>query len=149
MQTNETIQQILASYHEVLQSPVNWGEIDAFGHLNNIYFFRYFENCRIGIYERLGFISQGMLKGVGPIVAESKCRYKAPVTYPDTLHVGAKIVEIGEDRFKIEHIIVSEKLARTAAVGETVIVSYDYEKRRKTPMPQVWRDKLTAMMNPG
>jgi acyl-CoA thioester hydrolase len=149
MPKNENIDEILASCHEVISAPVVWGEMDAFGHLNNIYFFRYFENCRISFFDKMGFTKFGTLSRIGPILAETSCRYKAPIAFPDTLRIGGKVVEIGRDRFKMELLLVSEKLQRTAAVGEALVVCYDYEEGHKIDMPQEWAGKLSTLLNPA
>ena len=37
----------LAGYPVRIEVPVAWGEMDAFGHVNNVVYFRYFESARI------------------------------------------------------------------------------------------------------
>ena len=37
----------VADYPVVIEIPVAWGEMDAYGHVNNIVYFRYFESARI------------------------------------------------------------------------------------------------------
>ena len=70
--------------------PVAWGEMDAFGHVNNVVFFRYFETVRIAYFERLlgsGFSSPDFM----PILANTECSYKRPVVFPDTLQAEAAV----------------------------------------------------------
>ncbi|MCZ6911333.1 MAG: acyl-CoA thioesterase, partial [Proteobacteria bacterium] len=38
---------VLDDYPVVIELPVVWGEMDAFDHVNNIIYFRYFESARI------------------------------------------------------------------------------------------------------
>ena len=35
--------------------PIAWGEMDAFGHLNNVHYFRYIEDARIAFLDALNF----------------------------------------------------------------------------------------------
>lgn len=128
--------------HTVVVIPLAWGEMDAFQHLNNIIYFRYFETARIAFFEKMKMTKRGLPQGVGPILASTSCRFKAPLAYPDTLYVGVRILEIGADRFKLEHLVVSEKLQKVAAVGEVVVVSYDYSAQAKTDLPESWRRRL-------
>ena len=37
----------------VIEVPVLWGEMDALQHVNNIVYFRYFENARMAYFEKL------------------------------------------------------------------------------------------------
>jgi acyl-CoA thioester hydrolase len=149
-----SVEQILASCALVLERPVTWGAMDAYQHVNNTVYFRYFEDARIAYFERADMLGPGGRGSgpdtggdagapvIGPILAETWCRFKAPLYYPDTVHVGTRITEIGEDRFTMEYVVASARLARVAALGGGIIVSYDYAARRKAPMPRAWREVL-------
>ena len=39
----------LAGWPVIVEIPVQWGELDAYGHVNNTVFFRWFESARIHI----------------------------------------------------------------------------------------------------
>jgi len=132
----------LRDYTALARIPMHWGEMDAFGHLNNAMYFRYFESSRILFFEERGFTRDGLPGGIGPILASASCRFKAPLRHPDTLISASRAIEIGTDRFTIEHVIFSEKLGRIAALGEVVVVSYDYGKGKKVPLPAEWRELL-------
>ncbi len=128
--------ELLASYPVVIQIPVAWGEMDAFGHVNNVVYFRYFESARIAYFRQLGlkqFLDQS---AVGPILASIQCRFKFPLTFPDTLAVAARVTDIGADRFTMNHRIVSERHNRIAAEGDGVIVAYDYQLGQKASVPE-------------
>ena len=73
--------------------------------------------------------------GIGPILASIQCRYKFPLTYPDTVRVGVRVGEVGVDRFTMLFRIVSTRHRRIAAEGDSVIVSYDYRLGTKVPLP--------------
>jgi acyl-CoA thioester hydrolase len=129
----------LAGYPVVVELPVAWGDMDYFRHVNNIVFFRYFESARIEYLERIGFREIGEGQPVGPILASTDCRFRRPVTWPDTVAVGARVTEVGEDRFSMEYRLVSRKLGAVAAEGGGLLVSYDYEAQRKVPLPDAVR----------
>ncbi|MFQ6117581.1 MAG: acyl-CoA thioesterase [Candidatus Bipolaricaulia bacterium] len=135
----------LEDFPVVIELPVAWGEMDAFGHVNNIVYFRYFESARIAYFERIGFTEHMAQTGVGPILAATKCTFRKALTYPDTVSVGARITEVGEDRFTMLYRIVSQKLERVAAEGEGLIVSYDYRANRKAPLPAGVRGRIEAL----
>ncbi len=135
---------LLEGYEHALSIPVAWGDMDAYRHVNNVSYFRYQQSGRIAYFEKLGFVDEGRAKAlqIRPILASTGCRFKAPMTYPDTAHVGIRIERIGEDRFVIHHAVASEKLGRIAAEGESVVVSYDYDRLEKVPLPEEWRKRL-------
>jgi acyl-CoA thioester hydrolase len=80
----------------------------------------------------------------GLILAGVSCRYKAPVTYPDTLSVGARVSALGEDRLLMEHAAFSHKLGRSAAEGDAIVVSYDYAAGRRTFLRADLREAILA-----
>jgi acyl-CoA thioester hydrolase len=77
---------------------------------------------------------------VGPILADSYCKFIAPVTFPDRLRIGVRVNEISPrgDRFQMEYLIESERLGRPVAVGTTVVVSLNYETGAKCDLPEKW-----------
>jgi acyl-CoA thioester hydrolase len=135
----------LADYPIVLDIPVAWGEMDALRHVNNIVYFRYFESARIAYFERLGFWAYMNQTGIGPILASIQCKFKMPLTYPDTVSVGTRIPRIEQDRFVMEYQAVSHKSHTVAAEGEGVIVSYNYRENKKTLLPEELKQRILAL----
>lgn len=78
----------------VIETPLAWGQMDAFRHLNNTAYFRFFESARIAYFEKLDLLEFMEATGVGPILAATNCRFKIPLTYPDTVSIGSRVSEI-------------------------------------------------------
>jgi acyl-CoA thioester hydrolase len=136
---------LLAVFPVTVDLPVAWGDMDYFRHVNNIVFFRYFESARIEYLERIGFRELAEGRSVGPILASTACRFRRPVTWPDTVAVGARVTEVGEDRFAMEYRLVSRKLGEVAAEGTGVLVSFDYDAQRKVPLPEGVRAAIVEL----
>lgn len=120
----------------VIEAPVSWGDMDAFAHVNNTVYFRFFESARIAYFERLGFDGPTSGHRIGPILHSTNCRFRLPLTYPDRVSVGARVSDIGDDRFLMHYIVVSHANRSIAADGEGLIVSYDYHQSTKAPLPE-------------
>ena len=133
---------ILSAYPVVVELPVFWGDMDWFRHVNNIVFFRYFESARIEYLERIGFRQEQANGGVGPILHSTQARFRRPLEWPDFVLVGARTVEIAEDRFTQEYRLVSRAQGEVAAEGGAVLVAYDYANGRKVPLPAAVRDAI-------
>ena len=137
---------MLSAYPLVMDFVVRWGEMDALGHVNNTVFLQYFETARMTYLQRLGIEVPGLGSGeYGVILAANSCRYRVPVTYPDTLSVGARVSALGEDRVIMEHAAVSEMLGRLVAEGDALVVSYNYVTGRPTPLRADYRAAIIAM----
>ncbi len=141
----QPIQHLLQDYPIVAEFPVAWGEMDSFQHVNNVVYFRYFENARIIYSEKLGLHKYKEQTGIGPILGSTSCKFKHPLTYPDTVSVGAKIINIADDRFMMVYVVVSHRQGKIAAEGEAVIVMYDYREGRKTAIPDELRRKMMTL----
>lgn len=129
-----------------IRVPVAWGEMDALGHVNNIVYFRYMESARVAFIRTLGWQVDPTSPGVGVILHSVQCRFRAPVTYPDTLTVAARLAAVEDDRFTIEHELTSDKTGGLVATGSGIIVAYDYARAVKAPIPEPYRTRLIAAL---
>ena len=127
---------LLGDYPVVFEQPVSWGELDAFGHVNNICYFRYFENARIAYFHAIGFTDLMEDTRVGPILAETRCRFLAALQHPDYIAVGARVANIDSDRFLMEYAVAGHAANRIVAEGSGLVVCYDYAGSRKTDLPE-------------
>lgn len=136
---------MLTAYPVILSIPVAWGEMDSYQHVNNIVYLRYFESVRMAYFEQCGFHAHHLQHGVGPILAETACKFLKPLTYPDTVLAAARVTEVGVDRFRQEYALVSQKENRLCALGHGVIVSYDYRALKKTALPLAMVETIKAL----
>ena len=100
---------LLSIYPVVIDIPISWGDMDAFQHVNNTVYFKFFESARIAYFETLQFMDIMSTTGVGPILAATKCRFKIPLTYPDQVSVGAKVEAIEQERFIMTYAVISHR----------------------------------------
>jgi len=137
---------MLSAYPVVVDVAVVWGSMDTLGHVNNIVFLQYFETARIAYLERvgIGFTDLGSSEH-GVILAANSCRYRVPVTFPDTLSVGVRVSALGSDRLLMEHAAVSQKLSRVVVEGDALVVSYDYVAGRPTALRADHRAAIIAL----
>lgn len=139
------MEKMIEDYPVVIEIPVAWGEMDSLQHVNNIVYFRYFESARMAYFNRIDIWSYMEETGIGPILASTQCKFRIPLSYPDTVAVGTRIINVEEDRFLMKYLVVSHEHQRIAAEGEGVIVSYDYREKKKAPLPQEIRRRIEAL----
>jgi len=138
-------EQFLHDFPISFETPVAWGEMDSFAHVNNVVYFRYFESARIEYFRAIGFPEWMKQTGVGPILASTSCRFRKPLTFPDRVTVGARVTAIETDRFTMAYRVVSLTLDAVAAEGEGLIVSYDYRGAEKAPVPDEIRARIIKL----
>ena len=137
--------ELFRDYPVVVTQAIAWGDMDSFQHVNNVVYFRYFENGRLEYIRRIGWFDIQTRTGIGPILASTQARFRRPLTYPDTIHIGTRMIEMKEDRFTIEHKIVSDALNDFATEGQGLLVAYHYLDQRKTPLPDELRERIQAL----
>lgn len=139
------MKELLEGFPVVVEIPVAWGEMDAFQHVNNVVYFRYFESGRIAYLNRIDIYKTMNETGIGPILGSANCKFKIPLTYPDTVSVGISVPEIGADRFTMQYRIVSHRHGKVAAEGEGVIVAYNYREGKKASLPPEIRRRIQEL----
>lgn len=137
----------LKPFPVTLKLPVQWGDMDAYGHVNNTIFFRFFESARMAYFERCGFIQSHIDDRIGAILHSTSCRFRKPLFYPDTVEIGARVTLFETDRFTMEYLIVSTGSNEVVAEGSGIIVSFDYKEGKKTAVPEIVRQKVEELEN--
>lgn len=133
---------LLEEFPVTVRLPVQWGEMDAYGHLNNVVFFRYFESARVRYLRECGFTRSYEVDRVGAILHSTDARFRRPLRYPDTVLVGARVTDLSSDRFTMAYRVVSLEGDATAAEGNGIVVSFDYRTGQKTVVPEEVRRRI-------
>lgn len=133
---------LLTDYPITTEIPVRWSDLDALNHVNNTIYLRYFESGRIVYFNKVGLIDYRTEHGIGPILHSVYCRFRVPVTFPDTVTIGLRARNLQEDRFDMEMAIISHQHMKVCAEGSCTVVSYDYNAARKAPIPDIMRQRL-------
>ncbi len=139
----------LASQPVVVALPLQWGDQDAFGHVNGVVYFRWFETARVEYLNQGGLGRLMTDEGIGPILATIKCDYRRQLKYPDTILVSASISEIGRSSMKMRHLIYSQAQQAIAAEGESTVVMFDYASQRPIRVPDDVRERIERLQKRG
>jgi acyl-CoA thioester hydrolase len=143
--SDPALRELLAAYPMVVRQQIAWGDMDACRHVNNVAYFRYFENARLEYFARLDWFKFERESGVGPIVSATQARFRRALTFPDVALVGTRLLTLQEDRFTLEHRLVSEKLKDIATEGQVTVVAYRYAEQQKTPLPDELKRRIEAL----
>jgi acyl-CoA thioester hydrolase len=135
----------LAGFPVVIALPVQWGEQDAFGHVNHIVYFRWYESARIAYSRKVGLMDLHQSRRIGPILASVSNDYRRQLTFPDTVHVGVRVSRIGRASFSLEHKIFSQGQLALAAEGTSTLVVFDYQTNRPHPVPDEIRRAIEEL----
>ena len=112
---------------------IRWGELDVLGHVNNAQYLRYFEESRTAWCEASGRPLRNT--GEGMILLKASVTYKKPVGYPANVVIELTAGRIGNTSFDLANTLAIEGETEAAAVGEFVIVWFDYVTNKPKPIP--------------
>jgi acyl-CoA thioester hydrolase len=139
-----TLEEFKKQYSFNVNRDVEWDDMDAFQHVNNKVYFRYFEKIRIDFFEAKGLLDLMEEQQLGPILASTQCRFKVPLTYPDQVVIGTYLTDFESDRFLMKYAVYSLQHKRIAAEGDGAIVCYDYKEGKKASIPEAILESLKS-----
>ena len=85
--------------------------------------------------------------GIGPILSETTCHFRIPLTFPDQVSIGARVSKIDDSRFIMEYAVVSHKHEKIAADGTGTLVAFDYRQNKKSSWPETIRQAISILEN--
>ncbi len=109
---------------------VEWGDMDALGHVNNACYFNYFQQARI---EWLESLKLDMRQHTGPVVIHVACTFLKPVVYPAALSLHSHLHSLGRSSIVIDHDLYQGE--QLMAQGVSKIVWVDYKANKSISLP--------------
>ena len=133
-------------FRELVDWPVQWGDQDLFGHVNNTVYFRWMETARVEYLNRLGLVRLHGQLDIGPILAHAACNFRRQLQFPDTVRIGTRVSRIGKTSMTLEHALWStaQKLA-LAADGASTVVLFDYKAQKPIAVPEEIRGRIEVL----
>ena len=133
-----------ANFPHFLTITTRWMDNDVYRHVNNVHFYSFFDTA-VNEY----MVRQGVLDLDGSpvicLVAETGCRYFAPISFPDTVHCGLRVAHLGTSSVRFEIGIFRNDEARAAAQGYFVHVTCARASHRPVAMPADMRAALEKL----
>lgn len=123
--------------------PVRWGDMDAYGHVNNTVYFRYFEQARVEWIEQMGFpVSPDVDSGA--VIVNADCTFRMPVNYPSTVEIRVYAGQPGRSSVMTWYELFVEGDDRLFAEGSAKVVWMEVASGRSAPLPDTVRAACTA-----
>jgi acyl-CoA thioester hydrolase len=122
-----------------------WMDNDVYGHVNNVVYYSYFDTVVNQYLIEKGALDIGSSPVIG-LVVETACQYFRPMVFPDTIHAGLRVGQLGRSSVRYEIGIFRNDEASAAAQGHFVHVYVDRASLRPTPLPQALRQALEPLL---
>lgn len=129
----------MVDYSLEVDIDVRFNDIDSMGHVNNAVYATYLEEARVAYFEEV--FSESLWE-VDSVLAHLELDYRRPIRLDDDVTVALRVPELGESSVPMEYEVRAD--GEVAATGETTQVVYDRETESSKPIPDSWRDQITA-----
>jgi len=134
----------MADFPVKLSLRIDWSEMDLFGHVNNVAYFKYIQASRVNYWEQSGLQRLFDEHRLGPILLSTGCQFRMPLFYPGNIIVEARVSFIRNTSFGLEHRILSSS-GEVAAEAKDVIVTYDFKTNGKVRVPDSFRASVAQI----
>lgn len=127
-----------------LTIPTRWMDNDAYGHVNNVVYYSFFDTAVNRFLIDSGVLRIASSPVIG-LVVETGCRYHRPLEFPDTVEVGLRVAHLGTSSVRYELGVFRPGDETAAAEGHFVHVHVDRDARTPTPLPAELRSALETI----
>ena len=121
-----------------------WADNDAYGHVNNIVHYAWFDTAVNGWLIEAGLLDIAAGDPIG-LVVETGCRYAAPLAFPEPIEIGLAVERLGTSSVTYRIGVFAKGSDEAAAEGHFTHVYVGRESRRPVDLPASWREALGAI----
>jgi acyl-CoA thioester hydrolase len=134
-----------AQYRHFLPIQTRWSDNDAYGHVNNVVYYSWFDTV---VNEYL--IAAGALdiqaSAVVGLVVETKCNYFSELAFPQRVDAGLRVAHAGRSSVRYELALFSADSDTASAQGHFIHVYVDRSSRRPSPLPAALRAAIEQLL---
>lgn len=128
-------------FRHTMEVQLRFNDIDILGHMNNTRYFSLYDTGKARYFETVHGVEDW--RKVEAVIANINCTYVAPIFFGEKISVGTRCLWLGEKSFCLQQILFDDK-GEVRSVCETVMVSFDPEKKHSVVLPDHWRDAFTG-----
>jgi len=134
-----------ASFVHFTRLDTRWNDNDAYGHVNNIVYYAFFDTAVNRHLIETGCLDIHNSPVIG-LVVETQCQYFKSIAYPDVVHVGIRVAKLGTSSVRYEIGLFANDDDAIAAKGHFVHVYVDRATNKSVPIPDKTRRVLQTLI---
>jgi acyl-CoA thioester hydrolase len=131
-------------YNTKINIAIDWADLDLFGHVNNVTFFKYIQSARVNYCELIGLTALNNTDKLSFMVASSQCQFKKPLLYPNKIFVSCKTTWIKNSSFQLNYLITLED-GTLIAEAEDVLVVFNHQQKIKAMLNEEIRLRIKTI----
>ena len=133
-----------SDYRHFQPIPTRWMDNDAYGHVNNVQYYSYFDTTVNQFLVHKGLLDIQNSPVVG-LVVETSCRYAKSIVFPDLVHAGLKVAHIGNSSVRYELGLFKGDDEEACAEGYFIHVYVERATNKPVPVPDEMRKVLETL----
>jgi acyl-CoA thioester hydrolase len=115
---------------------VAWGDMDAFGHVNNVSYARYFETARAEFFSSFRLWAAKLDKqSSGPVLIHMDLDYRKQTVYPETLSITVGITSASRRSFSMGCSMWNEK-QECVLTATADFMWFDFDAGKPSTIPE-------------
>ena len=142
--TDKAVANHRSTYRHFLPITTRWMDNDAYGHVNNVVYYAYFDTVVNEYLIAAGLLDIEKSPVIG-LVVETGCRYFAAIAFPDEIEAGLRVAKLGNASVRYEIALFRRGTDEAVAQGHFVHVYVDRASRRPVPLPEPLRAALNKI----
>lgn len=124
--------------------PTRWMDNDAYGHVNNVVYYSYFDTLVNAHLVEAGLLSIGDSPVIG-LVVETSCTYFEAIAFPEVVEGGLAVDMLGRSSVTYRLAIFRQRAELAAAQGRFTHVYVDRATGKPVPLPDGTRAGLESL----
>jgi acyl-CoA thioester hydrolase len=133
-----------SAYRAFRNIPTRWADNDAYGHVNNVVYYAWFDTVVNAHLIESGLLDIERSAAIG-LVVETRCHYFAPLAFPQTVEAGLRVAHLGRSSVRYEIGLFAQGAPLTAAHGHFIHVYVDRATRAPVALPPPLRELLQTL----
>lgn len=140
----EVVLNAIEGYKYVVEIPVQFRDVDAMRHMNNVAYFAFLETARMEYFTFLRHSPEQETDILSSpfILGGQSITYRTPAFLREKLLVGVRTSWVRRSSFGFDFQMRADTDGRLVAEGSGTHVMYDYEAGRPIPMPEDWLARM-------
>lgn len=131
------------AYRHFMPIQTRWHDNDAYGHVNNVVYYAWFDTVVNEYLMRAGQLA--LDSPVVGLVVDTGCSYFSELAFPQPVDAGLRVAHLGRSSVRYEIGIFAAQAVQTSAQGHFVHVYVDRASRRPVQLPASLRQALEPL----
>jgi acyl-CoA thioester hydrolase len=131
-------------YRHFLPIQTRWSDNDAYGHVNNVVYYSWFDTVVNEYLIAAGALDIGASLVVG-LVVETRCNYFSELAFPQRVDAGLRVAHAGRSSVRYELALFAADAEVASAQGHFIHVYVDRASRRPASLPPELREAVERL----